>query len=150
VPNAIAPRRFRLLPPEPGLGWIPYAWIVYLGSFFVEPIVRGRDLGYWAVTIVGALVFLVSYFRAHWERGPRLLAIIAFQVALGIGFSPFNSGAAVFFVYAASFAGQLDPPKAGLWLVALITAIGATTAWLLARRCTTGSRPSCSRPSLVE
>lgn len=41
------------------------------------------------------------------------------------------SGAAVFFVYAASFAGQLERPKAGLWLVALVTAIGATMAWLL-------------------
>jgi hypothetical protein len=41
------------------------------------------------------------------------------------------SGAAVFCVYAASFAGQLERPKAGLWLVALVTAIGATMAWLL-------------------
>ncbi len=131
MPNAAEPRRFRLLPPEPGIGWIPYAWLVYLGSFFIEPIVRGWKPGYWAVTIAGALVFLASYFRAHWERGPRLVAIIAFQVALGVGFSPFNSGAAVFFVYAASFAGQLERPKAGLWLVALVTAVGATMAWLL-------------------
>jgi len=129
VPNATETRRFRLLPPE--LSWIPYAWLTYLGSFFIEPIVRGWNPGYWAATIAGALFFLVSYFRGYWERGPRLVAIIAFQVALGIGFSPFNAGSAVFFVYAAAFAGKLDTAKAALWLVALVTAVGATTGWLV-------------------
>ena len=122
-------RRLRLLPPERSLGWVPYAWVVYLGSFFIEPVIRGWDPGYWAVTIVGALVFLASYFRGYWERGARLIAIIAFQVALGIGFSPVNRGASVFFVYAAAFAGMLDRPKDAIRLVALITAIGAAMAW---------------------
>jgi len=131
VPDASEPRRFHLLPPGRGLGWIPYAWIVYLGSFFIEPIVHGWNPGYWAVTVLGAVVFLASYFRGYWEHGPRLVAIIALQVALGIGFSPFNPGSGVFFVYAASFAGELDRPRVALWLVALVTAIGATTAWLI-------------------
>lgn len=131
MPNVSVPRRVRLLPPDRSLGWVPYAWLIYLGSFFIEPVMRGRDAGYWAATIAGSLVFLASYFRAHWERGPRLVAIIAVQVALGIGFSPVNSGSAVFFVYAASFAGQLDRSKDALWALAVITAIGAAMSWLI-------------------
>ena len=127
-PNA---RRFRLLPPERALGWVPYAWVVYLGSFFIEPIIRGWDAAYWAVTIIGAVVFLASYFRGYWEHGARLVAVIGFQVALGVGFSPVNRGASVFFVYAAAFAGMLDRPKDAIRLVALITAIGAVTAWAI-------------------
>ena len=111
------------------MGWVPYVWVVYLGSFFIEPIIRGWDAGYWTATIVGAGVFLASYFRGYWERGPRLVAIIAFQVALGIGFSPVNRGASVFFVYAAAFAGMLDRPKDAIRLVGLLTSIGAATAW---------------------
>jgi len=121
--------RLRLLPPERSLGWVPYAWVVYLGAFFIEPIIRGWDPEYWGVTIIGAVVFLVSYFRGYWERGTRLVAIIGFQVALGIGFSLMNRGASVFFVYAAAFAGMLDRPRDAVRLVTLITAMGAATAW---------------------
>jgi two-component system, NarL family, sensor histidine kinase DesK len=122
-------RRVQLIPPE--RSWIPYAWLIYLGAFFIEPIIRGWNPGYWAATIAGALVFLVSYFRGYWERGARLVAIVAFQVALGIGFSPVNSGSAVFFVYAASFAGQLERAKDAVRLIALITVIGAIMSWIL-------------------
>jgi len=131
MPGPNQPRRLRLLPPDRSLGWLPYAWLVYLGSFFVEPVVRGWDAGYWAATIVGTLVFLVSYFRGYWERGARLVAIVSFQMALGIGFSPVNRGASVFFVYAAAFAGMLDRSRDAIRLLAAITAIGAVTAWVV-------------------
>ena len=129
MPNPNRLRGLGLLPPERSLGWVPYAWVVYLGAFFIEPVIRGWDAAYWTATIVGAAVFLASYFRGYWERGARLLAIIAFQVALGVGFSPVNRGASVFFVYAAAFAGMLDRPRDAIRLVTLITAIGAATAW---------------------
>ena len=121
--------RVRLLPPEQR--WIPYAWLVYLGSYFVEPIVRGWQPWYWAATIAGALMFLASYFRGHWERGGRLVAIVALQAGLGVGFSLSNAGAGVFFIYAASFAGRLERPRNALRLIAAVTAIGAATAWLI-------------------
>lgn len=123
--------RIRLLPDERSLGWVPYAWLIYLGSFFVEPVLSSRGAGYWAVTIAGTLAFLPSYFRGYWERGSRLIAIVAFQMALGIGFSPINTGASVFFVYAASFAGQLDRPKDAVRLLGVIALIGGGLAWLI-------------------
>jgi two-component system, NarL family, sensor histidine kinase DesK len=126
---ADATRRFRLLPANQSLGWTPYAWLVYLATFLVDPFVHGAGAGTWTLTVVASLAFLASYFRGYWERGRRLLPIIAFQVALGLAFSAINSGAAVFFVYAASFAGQLDRQRDAVRLILLITVIALLSAW---------------------
>lgn len=123
--------RFRLLPEKRTLGWVPYAWLIYLGTLFVQPILERWHAALWLATIAGTLAFMVSYFRGFWERGARLVAIVAFQTALGIGFSWINNGSAVFFIYAASFAGQLNRPRKAAQLIAAITAIGAAMAWLV-------------------
>jgi two-component system sensor histidine kinase DesK len=117
------------LPPNRTIGWTPYAWLIYLGFFFIAPLQRGRGAGDWALTIVGTVVFLAAYFRAYWERGPRLLALIAFQAALGVAFSPVNDGASVLFVYAASFAARLDRTRDALRVIAAVMAVAAGTAW---------------------
>lgn len=119
----------RLLPPE--LGWVPYAWLVYLGTFFIEPAVRHGVDSHWFVTIAATALFLASYFRAFWERGVRLVGIMAFHVVLGLAFSTINVGAAVFFIYATSFAGQLDRPKDAVRVIAVITIIGGVMAWAI-------------------
>jgi len=130
MPSAPELSRFRVLPADRSLGWIPYAWLIYLGSFFVQPVIQGWGPVPWTATIVASLAFLVSYFRGYWERGARLVVIVAFQAALGISFSWVNSGSAVFFVYAASFAGRLDRAKDAARLIVAVTAIGGLAAWL--------------------
>ena len=122
--------RLRLLPPE--LGWVPYAWLVYLATFFIEPALRRGVGSHWLVTIAATILFLASYFRAFWECGARLIGLMAFHVALGLAFSPINTGAAVFFIYATSFAGQLDRPKDSVRLIGAITVIGGAMAWAIA------------------
>jgi two-component system sensor histidine kinase DesK len=131
MPVAQSPSRFRLLPEKRTLGWVPYAWLVYLGTLFVQPIIERWSTTLWLVTIAGTFAFVLSYFRGFWERGSRLVAIVAFQTALGIGFSWINHGSAVFFIYAASFAGQLDRPRDAARLIVAITAISAATAWVV-------------------
>lgn len=126
APVATVPEpRFRLLPPERRLGWTPFAWLAFLGGMFVQPVYARWSAAGWAVTIVAVAVFLVSYFRAHWLRGEPLLWTIAFHVALGVALSPWNPGAAVFFVYAASFAGQLDTTRAGVRTIAAVVVVAA-------------------------
>ena len=39
--------RFRLLPPDPHLGWVPYAWLVYLSFYAAYPI-----LGFFAASVL--------------------------------------------------------------------------------------------------
>src|SRR5690606_25877261 len=57
--------------------------------------------------------------------------IIVAEAALGVLFSPINTGAAVFFVYAAAAAGQLDRSRDALrWIVGL-TLLGGLMALLI-------------------
>ncbi len=62
-------RRFVLLPRNSPLGWTPYAWLVYLLMFLLEPTLRQRPAWEALLTYAGAAVFLVAYFRAFWARG---------------------------------------------------------------------------------
>ena len=109
----------RLLPAE--AGWIPYLWLVYLGFFFFKywftdpgPLERGLV----ALTLVA---FLALYFYGHWRRGWALLPVIIGIGALGTAWAPFNFGANVLFIYAASFAGWLGPvPRAAFGVAAVV------------------------------
>ncbi len=100
--------RIRLLPKDSGVGWLPYAWLGFLGFFimgmFAPTVTPSKIL----ISIVGLLLFLVSFFRCYWiDTGPRLFGHISFMVTLGLGFSFINPGASVFFHYASFFAGRL-------------------------------------------
>lgn len=127
-------RGFRLLPPNCYLGWTPYVWLVYVAWFVADPVLRaiqGRgSIGLWIATVLGLAIFLLTYFRGYWENGRRLLAIVAIQAALGAVYAPFNEASFVFFVYAASFAGTLDPPRVAIRTIALVTVAAGVTVWL--------------------
>jgi two-component system, NarL family, sensor histidine kinase DesK len=122
------PLAFRPLPSST-LGWLPYAWLIYLSGFFVFPILQGASLTEWIATTGATIVFLLSYFAGYWVHGRKLIAVIGVQVALGLAFSPVNAGAATFFVYAASFAGKLERRRDAWRLILCITLVGVATAW---------------------
>src|SRR5262245_52721396 len=94
---------FRLIPKDHELGWTPYAWLIYLSVFFIQPVVLRSSIWVWLIDLAGASLFIASYFRGHWLDGRRIVPIIVLQIALGIVFSPINAGAYVFFTYASSF-----------------------------------------------
>ena len=120
----------RLLPPGSELGWTPYAWLIYLPIVFIQPAVQRAPAGVWAVDVAGALVFLVAYFRGHWVSGRALERIIVLQVALGLMFTPFNTGAYVYFTYAASFTARFERGNQALGWIAAITALGFIAAFV--------------------
>lgn len=128
------PRRRGLLPADAYLGWTPYAWLLYLPIFLIGPFVQVRTgamtAGYATATALGVVVFLVSYFRGFWAGGRELVLIMAVQTLLGVAFAPVNTGAAVFFVYAASFAANLERPRAAASAIVLVTIAGLLTSWL--------------------
>jgi two-component system, NarL family, sensor histidine kinase DesK len=120
--------RWRLLPQNSALGWTPYAWLVYLPTFLMHPITdqqAGQHVN-WPLTVAGVLVFLVSYFYGFWARGRQLLAVIALQTILAIAFAPINIGAFVFFIYAGSFAAQLEERRAWTAVGTIVAAAAAT------------------------
>jgi two-component system sensor histidine kinase DesK len=123
-----ASARRRLLPHDHDLGWTPYAWLVYLPVFFIQPVVQRTSLAGWSVDVAGAAILLVTYFRGHWVGGRALVPIILVQVALGVGFTPVNTGAYIFFTYAASFAARFERGKQAFAWIAAITAVGLLAA----------------------
>jgi two-component system sensor histidine kinase DesK len=128
-------RRWRLLPDNKELSWTPYAWLTYLPTFLMEPIARTRAGEYtalhWTLTVLGLIAFLISYFYGYWARGNRVTAVAAFQTLLGIAFAPINVGSFVFFIYAGSFAAQLDNERRALQHIFAITLLAAATAlWI--------------------
>lgn len=101
--------RLRLLPHDPEIGWTPYAWLVYLLPFLAFPFLTDAGALELIATGIGVTVFLALYFAGYWSAGGRLLAIIGGITAIGCLFLPANRGAAVFFIYAASFAAWVRP-----------------------------------------
>lgn len=121
----------RLLPEDPQVGWTPYAWLIYLGFLFVDPLLGKASPGMWAATIGAVLVFLPLYFLGYWIRGRRLLWLVAAVLLLGMALVPFNTGASCFFIYAAGMIGFSGPPAFGLRVLAVLLAVLGVEAWLL-------------------
>jgi two-component system sensor histidine kinase DesK len=125
-------QRWRLLPHNSAIGWTPYAWLVYLPTFLMQPIAEQQagNNPHWVLTIAGLAVFLVSYFYGYWVNGTRLLLVALLHTALAVAFAPINVGSFVFFIYAGSFAAQISDRRA-VWMIAAVSAIAAATAWIL-------------------
>jgi two-component system, NarL family, sensor histidine kinase DesK len=83
-------------------GWSPLLWIVYLGFFFIDPVMSQASLKIWLLDGLGAAVFLVFYLGLFALENPVPLLHIGGMVTLGLLFQPINSGACTFFIYAAS------------------------------------------------
>ena len=121
----------RLLPKDPDLGWTPYAWLIYFIPFLVYPAARGASALEWALTIAGAVVFLVLYFRGFWLRDLRVAWCAGGILLLGVLFAPFNYGTSSFFVYAASFVAWARPPRLAWGMIAAVVGVLAVESWLV-------------------
>ena len=106
--------------------WIPYLWLGYLVFFMFHPVLDHVGVKEWIATIVALAIFLPLYFGffklpCPWNR----LTLIG-MVLLGIVYSPYNSGAVAFFIYAASFVPfAFETELTGLAGVAGIVAVVA-------------------------
>lgn len=95
-----------LIPEQRYLGWTPYLWLFYLGSFYVEWYFHVPTNPKFALTLLTTAAFLVLYFDGYRHGGRRLLVNIAAIVGLGVAWLPFNPGAMTFFIYAGAFLGS--------------------------------------------
>ena len=116
--------KLRLLPDDPAIGWMPYAWLVYLPFQIPALVVGGGTRFDWTVTLAGMAVFLVLYFRSYWVYGRGALAYGAAMALLGAIVVAYNPWASSYFVYAAACIASSGPAKfawrvLGCYLVAL-------------------------------
>jgi two-component system, NarL family, sensor histidine kinase DesK len=121
----------RFLPSYKHVGWTPYVWLIYLGFFFIHPIVDRVGWETWLATALAMVGFLALYFTGYRLQDKRCLWVIAALTLMGLGFAPFNPGASVFIVYAAGFVAYTGEPKFAVkLLVALVVAVGIETSLL--------------------
>lgn len=83
-------------------GWSPLLWVLYLGFFFIAPVMDHVIRRIWLLDVLGAVVFLFLYFGLFVLAHPRSLAHIAGMVLLGLLYQPINGGACTFFIFAAA------------------------------------------------
>jgi two-component system, NarL family, sensor histidine kinase DesK len=113
-------------------GWSPLLWIVYLGFFFIDPVMSHASLKLWLLDGLGTAVFLVLYLGLFALENPRPFVHIGGMVLLGLLFQPINGGACTFFIYAASMLPFCVGSQATAFVgLAVIGSIGAIEGWLL-------------------
>src|SRR5579872_6682323 len=83
-------------------GWSPLLWVLYLGFFFIDPVMSHAGLRIWLLDLSGAAVFLVLYFGLFFLENPRTFMHIGGMLLLGMLFMPVNASACTFFIFAAA------------------------------------------------
>lgn len=113
-------------------GWSPLLWVVYLGFFFIDPVVTHAHLRIWLLDISGAFVFLLLYFGLFFLENPRAYFHIGGMLLLGTLFMPINAGACTFFIYAAAMLPFCVSTQRAAWIgLFAVALIGAFEGVLL-------------------
>jgi two-component system sensor histidine kinase DesK len=113
-------------------GWTPMIWLVYLGFFFVDPVLNHASAKIWTLDLIGAGVFLVLYLGLFFLENPYALGHIGGMVVLGLLYQPINDGGCTFFIYAASMLPFcVETQTAAFVGVATVGGIGAIQCLVL-------------------
>jgi len=113
-------------------GWSPLLWVVYLGFFFMDPIMSHPSARMWLLDGLGVAVFLALYFGLFFLENPLAMGHVFGMVVLGVLFQPINSGACTFFIYAAAMLPFcVETQTAAVVGLVTIGAIGALDGLLL-------------------
>jgi two-component system, NarL family, sensor histidine kinase DesK len=108
-------------------GWGPLLWWLYLGFFFVQPVVEHVSRTKWLFNILGAAIFLLLYFGIFLLERPRLFIHVGGMMLLGVLFLPYNPGGCTFFIFAAAMIPFMVATQAraigGLVMIGAIAAI---------------------------
>lgn len=113
-------------------GWSPLLWVLYLGFFFIDPVMSHASLKIWSLDLVGAAVFLVLYFGLFFLENPYALVHIGGMVVLGILYQMINGGACTFFIFACAMLPFCVETQAAAYVgIFSIGAIGGIQSFLL-------------------
>lgn len=113
-------------------GWSPLLWILYLGFFFIDPVLSHASGRIWALDLAGTFIFILLYFGLFALENPSVVLHIGGMIALGMLLMPINSGACTFFIYAAAMVPFcVDTKKSAIFGLALVGTVGALEGLLL-------------------
>jgi len=123
---------WRIILKDKDHGWSPLLWVVYLGFFFIDPVMSRASRLIWAADLAGAFVFLLFYFGLFVLQNPRAIIHVGGMVLLGVLFMPINAGACTFFIFAAAMLPFcVDSQLGAVFGLGSIALIGAVEGLLL-------------------
>jgi two-component system, NarL family, sensor histidine kinase DesK len=126
--------RWRLLPDDPEIGWMPYVWLLYLSFVFLVPGLWNptSEPAVWIASALATLVFVPLYFVGYWVHGAARLRVALAITAVGLALAPLNTGAGTFVVFASHFAAMWsERARAGLAALGLVLALTVLAALLV-------------------
>lgn len=113
-------------------GWSPLLWVVYLGFFFIDPVMSHASLGIWLLDLGGAVIFLFLYFGLFFLENPYALSHIGGMVLLGVLYQKINGGACTFLIFACAMLPFCVETQAAAFIgIAAIGAIGGIQTYFL-------------------
>ncbi len=122
-------RPFRLLNNKEK--WSPFAYLFYLGFFFVQPVLAGAGWRKWILTLLSAALFVILYLSAWWREDRIAFYYVLAIPALEFANYPFNLGASCFFMYAAALFGFAFQPRVAFGALGLLAIGIAAQGWFL-------------------
>src|SRR5690349_9033350 len=93
----------RLLPKNRDHGLAPFAWLIFLAFFYIQPIAEHASWRSLLLSNAEVVFFLVLYFGIFWVRPPVSYVLLLGMAAMGLGLGPTNTGASVFIIFTAAF-----------------------------------------------
>ncbi len=111
--------------PTRGARYVPYIWLVYLTTLFVQPAFdpSAGALEWLAVAVLIAVFLPLYRAGVRTTDQHRLQILIGAFAVLAVTGSLVNTGASIFCVYAAALAGRLQPVPRAVWLIAALAAV---------------------------
>jgi two-component system sensor histidine kinase DesK len=97
-------------------GWSPLLWVLYLGFFFMHPVMAHPGWKIWLLDLAGAAIFLVLYIGLFALQNPRDWVHIVGMVLLGLLYQPINVGACTFFIFACAMLPFCAPRQKIAWI----------------------------------
>ena len=114
-----------------GLGWEPYAWLIYSLPFVYaafNPTLSALET--WSM-VAAYPVFLALYLGGHYVRGLRILWIVVGLDALSAIFGARNPPASCFFIYGSALLGAALPARHAAFALVCQVALGAAVWFAL-------------------
>lgn len=93
----------RLLPKNHDHGLAPFAWLIFLAFFYIQPIAEHASWRSLLLTNAEVALFLTLYFGIFWVRPPLNYVLLLGMAAMGLGLANLNTGASVFIIFTAAF-----------------------------------------------
>lgn len=93
----------RLLPKNRDHGLAPFAWLIFLAFFYIQPIAEHASWRSLLVSNAEVVLFLALYFGIFWVKPPFNYLLLLGMAAMGLGLANINTGASVFIIFTAAF-----------------------------------------------